>query len=212
MGNDGETHQGIFDLSYLCHIPGLTVMAPGSGKELKNMLEFAMTLNKPVAIRYPRGSAYERPEKLKELVFGKSEVIFETSSKELDICLFAVGSMVETAFIVGKRLEQAGYLVGVINVRFVSPFDQETILSFARRTKILATVEENVTCGGYGEQVAAFLEKERILKPKFLSFSIPDTFLEHGDIEQLKKKCGLTPDQMISSIQQVYQKITKLGN
>ncbi len=212
VGNDGETHQGIFDLSYLCHIPGLTVMAPGSGKELKDMLEFAMTLDKPVAIRYPRGSAYERPEKLGKLIYGKSEVIFETSSKELDICLFAVGSMVETAFTVGKKLEQAGYLVGVINVRFVSPFDQETIQSFAYRTKILATVEENVTRGGYGEQVAAFLEKERIVKPKFLSFSIPDTFLEHGDVEQLKKKCGLTPDQMVSSIQQVYQQITKLGN
>lgn len=205
VGNDGETHQGIFDLSYLSHIPGLTVMAPGSGKELKMMLDFSMALDKPVAIRYPRGSAYERNQEPERIVYGKSEVIFETSANDLDVCLFAVGVMAEAAIKAGKCLERKGYQVAVINVRFVSPMDQETIRLFASRSKIVVTAEENVACGGFGEQVAAFLEKCQIKQPKFLAVSIPDIFLPHGDIEQLRKDCGLTAEQIAEAIQKLYQ-------
>lgn len=201
VGSDGETHQGIFDLSYLCQIPGLTVMAPGSGAELKEMFCFALTLDGPVAIRYPRGEAYERKSSFSPIVYGKSEFVSNLQTKSYDVCLFAVGSMLKIAQEAEKSLEQAGFCVAVINVRFVSPIDEATLLLFASKTRLLVTIEENVARGGFGETVAALLKRQAAEEVQLLSFSVPDEFLPHGSVEQLRRDCGLTAEQIVAKVQ-----------
>lgn len=200
VGNDGETHQGILDLSYLTHIPGMTVMAPRDATELREMLRFAVALKKPVALRYPRGEAKELPEERTPLVYGKAEVLY----REKEIALLATGSMVETAVKVRELLRENSYRVTVVNMRFVAPMDTELLDALAEECRLLVTLEENIGSGGFGERVAAYYaEKGKNVRLK--NISLPNQYIEHGDPAVLREKYGLTAEQIAVKVREAYR-------
>lgn len=197
VGADGETHQGIFDLSYLSLIPNLTVMAPKNKWELAAMLRFAVNYNGPVAIRYPRGQAYEGLKDFhQKLELGKAEIISEGNQ----IALFAIGNMVEVAVRVKELLENAGYSVTLVNARFVKPLDETVHVNAAKNHKVLVTLEENVLEGGYGASVLQMLHQHHIQDVRVLNFGIPDQFVEHGTVKELRKDLGLDPESITEKI------------
>ncbi len=198
-GRDGKTHQGTFDLSFLSHIPNLTVLAPKNKLELEVMLEYAAALNRPVAIRYPKGDAYQGFSDHQEPIeYGKSETL--TAGR--DIALLAVGSMVKTGHAVAEALKAEGRNVTLINVRFVSPIDKEILDRLAVDHKLIVTMEENVRTGGYGQQVADYLLETEQQEIKFINISAPDIFIEHGSVSELHKKFGLDPEGIIKRIKE----------
>lgn len=194
VGSDGETHQGIFDLSYLSSIPNMHIMAPKNKWELSDMLKFAVNFGAPIAIRYPRGEAYDGLKEYREpIVYGKSEFIY----KEKDICLLAVGSMVKTACQVREQLKDKGYSCSLVNVRFVKPMDEELIEAAAEDHQLFVTMEENVASGGYGERVRAFLENKG---KSLLAITIPDEYVEHGNVDILRQELGIDADSVREKI------------
>ncbi|MDD6445956.1 MAG: 1-deoxy-D-xylulose-5-phosphate synthase [Lachnospiraceae bacterium] len=196
VGKDGATHQGIFDLSYLSGIPDLTVMAPKNKWELSDMLKFAIAAEEPVAIRYPRGEACDLwKEKRAPIEKGRAEVLAEGSR----VALFAIGSMVQTAWEVRALLETKGILATVVNARFAVPFDRDLVQTLAESHDLLVVLEENVASGGLGQHVASMLMEEEI-SVRFLSIAIPDCFVEHGDVGELKKALGMDPDSVAERI------------
>lgn len=189
VGSDGETHQGIFDLSYLSNIPNMHVMAPKNKWELSDMMKFALQFDGPVAIRYPRGEAYDGLQEFREpVVYGKSEVLYE----EEDICILAVGSMVKTAVSVRKMLKDIGYACSLVNVRFVKPIDTELIEELAGSHKLFVTMEENVEKGGFGESVRNFVDSLPKCSAKVICTALPDMYVEHGSVSVLEEELGLT--------------------
>lgn len=196
VGNDGETHQGIFDLSFLGSIPNLTIVAPKNAAELEKMLEFAVSFGKPIAMRFPRGTAYlGMIEQQEPLVYGKSEVLHEGSK----VALLAVGSMVKHAEKVRELLQADHVDVTVVNARFVKPIDEELIEELAQNHSLLVTMEENVEHGGYGQSVASFI-CDHNLDLRHINISVKDNFVEHGKVYELYQRLGLDP-------QSVYEKI-----
>ncbi len=189
VGSDGETHQGIFDLSYLSSIPDIMVMAPKNKWELSDMIKFAVRSGVPAAIRYPRGTAYTGLEDYRApMEYGKSEPIYE----EKEILLYAVGSMVKTAEEVRKLLEDKGYYCSLTNARFVKPLDREYIIKAAETHDLIVTMEENVQSGGFGEHVSAVIEEEGLSGDvKVMHVAIPDTYVEHGSVDKLKEMIGI---------------------
>ena len=201
VGSDGETHQGIFDLSYLSSIPNMHIMAPKNKWELSDMIKFAYDFNGPIAIRYPRGEAYDGlADARSPIVYGKSEMLAEESG----IALFALGSMVETAVEVRNRLKQQGLSCTLVNARFAKPIDAERIRSLAGNHTLLVTMEENVASGGLGEKVRALAEEER-LGIRVLSVHIPDEYVEHGNVDILKKEIGIDVDSICEKIRKEIQ-------
>lgn len=187
VGSDGATHQGIFDLSYLTSIPGLTVMAPKNRWELSDMLRFAIRFDGPIAVRYPRGEAYDGLREFRAPIeTGRSEMIYEESQ----IALFALGSMVSIAEKVRAVLKEQGYSVTLVNARFAAPLDEACIRRLADTHELIVTMEENVASGGLGEHVAAFVCKEQ-LPVQLLAVSVPDQFVEHGSVGELYEMLGL---------------------
>ncbi len=181
VGSDGETHQGIFDLSFLSEMPNMTVMAPKNKWELADMVRYAVEYDGPVAIRYPRGQAFEGLGEYRPAIeYGKSEWIYE----EEDICLLAVGSMVKTALEVREKLIAEGRKVSLINARFVKPIDEEAVKKACKGHKLIVTMEENILSGGYGEAVRQYVDSIKT-KAKLLNIAIPDTFVEHGKPAEL---------------------------
>ena len=196
VGKDGATHQGIFDLSYLSGIPNLTVMAPKNKWELSDVLKFAIAAEEPVAIRYPRGEACDLwKEKRAPIEKGRAEVLVEGSR----VALFAIGSMVQTAWEVRALLETKGIMATVVNARFAVPFDRDLVQTLAESHDLLVVLEENVASGGLGQHVASMLMEEEI-SVRFLSIAIPDCFVEHGDVGELKKALGMDPDSVAERI------------
>ena len=196
VGSDGETHQGIFDLSYCNQIPNMTVMAPKNAWELDAMLTFAADYEGPVAIRYPRGTAFDGMEEFRApIVCGESEVIYE----EEDIAIFAVGNMVETAEAVYRKLKEKGYHASLINARFVKPLDQNVLCRMAKKSRLFVTMEEGILSGGYGENVVAFLN-ENELQVRVLTEGIKDRFVEHGSVDVLRREVGLFADDIFDRI------------
>ena len=190
VGKDGATHQGIFDLSYLATIPNLTIMAPKNKWELSDMLKFAIAADTPMAIRYPRGDACDLwKEKRAPIESGKAEVLCEGT----EVALFAIGSMVETAWKVMEKLQERGISATVVNARFAAPLDKECICGLAQKHRLLVTLEENVASGGMGEHVAALLMEEQS-RIKLLRIAVPDTFVEHGDVDTLYRVLGMDAD------------------
>jgi 1-deoxy-D-xylulose-5-phosphate synthase len=189
VGNDGETHQGVFDISFLSHIPGLTVMAPKNGKELSAMLEFAVNYNRPIAVRYPRGKSYEGLEEFQTpIIYGKSEVLYDIPESSAEkVVLLAVGSMVETAVNIRNLFLEDHINAGVVNVRFLSPIDEELFHSLAANYNVWITLEENIKSGGFGEKVSAFLSENNYNQVKQINISLPGRFIEHGDVSVLKE-------------------------
>lgn len=190
VGSDGETHQGIFDLSYLSSIPNMTVMAPKNKWELSDMLKFAVDYEGPIAIRYPRGEAYDGLQDFRApLVYGRSEVIYE----EADIALLAVGSMVKMAEKVRDILKDTGYNCTLVNARFVKPIDEELLEELAKSHRLAVTMEENVRNGGFGDHVLEYVS-DRELSMQVLSVALPDEYIEHGNVDLLYKEVGLDPE------------------
>lgn len=202
VGKDGATHQGVFDLSYLISIPNLTVMAPKNKWELSDMLKFAIAGEEPVAIRYPRGEACDLWKEMRSPIEkGRAEILAEGSR----VALFAIGSMVETAWQVRKLLLEQGIDATVVNARFAAPVDMECVEYLAQTHELLVTMEENVRSGGMGEHVAAAL-LEKGMDVSLLRVAIPDRFVEHGSVEQLKKALGLDAE---SVTEQILDKVRK---
>lgn len=196
VGSDGETHQGIFDLSYLSSIPNMTVCAPKNKWELSDMLKFALKLQAPIAVRYPRGEAYDGLEEYREgIQYGKSEWIYE----EQDIALFAVGSMVKTAVKVYEMLKKQGLNASLINARFVKPIDEEAISKVVQKHRWIVTMEENVASGGYGEKVLDYVNRAH-MSVQCINISIPDAYVEHGNVELLKKEIGMDAESIYNRI------------
>ncbi len=215
VGNDGETHQGMFDISYLSHIPNMTLLAPKNKQELVDMLYFANDFNGPIGIRYPRGRAYEGLEEFNSpIVYGKSEVIYKINeSKPItyykqkhklkpydNILILAVGSMVETAVIVYEKLLKAERAVSLVNVRFIEPMDIELLHSMAKNHTLWVTMEENIKRGGFGERISSFLMEHNYNQIKQVNISLPDMFIEQGDVSILKLKYGLDEDSIYDKI------------
>lgn len=187
VGSDGETHQGIFDLSFLSSIPNMHIMAPKNKWELSDMLKFAINFQGPIALRYPRGEAFDGLREHREpIILGMGEWIY----REKDIVLVAVGSMVRTALAVRETLQLKGYACSIINARFVKPIDTEILDEASQDHSLIVTMEENVASGGFGEKVRDYLD-ESGYQGELLTISIPDEYVEHGNVDILREEVGI---------------------
>ncbi|MCQ2542051.1 MAG: 1-deoxy-D-xylulose-5-phosphate synthase [Lachnospiraceae bacterium] len=207
VGSDGETHQGIFDLSYLSSIPNMTVMAPKNKWELSDMMKYATNFGAPIAVRYPRGQAYDGLEEFRAPIeLGKAEMLY--NDKDAKICLVAVGSMVETAKEVRENLMADGIACSVCNARFVKPIDEKTMLEIADNHSIIVTMEENVASGGFGEKVREVLDSDKDKKDKvtLVSVALPDTYVEHGNVAKLKSILGIDAMSIVNRIKTLINK------
>ena len=203
VGYDGETHHGIFDLSYLGSMPNMTILAPKNLWELSDMIKFAVDYDGPIAVRYPRGEAYTGLKEFRApICLGKSEVIHEGSR----VALLAVGSMVKMAEEVQKQLkERMDMDAALVNARFVKPIDEELLRSFADTYELVVTLEENVKDGGFGERVLAFAEEEDL--PFGVEIiALPDRFIPHGSVSYQMKQVGFTPEDICGRIGEYYRK------
>lgn len=205
VGNDGETHQGIFDLSYLSSIPNMTVISPKNKWEMADMVRYAVDFESPIAIRYPRGKAYTGlKEYRKSIQFRQSETIYE----EDEIAIFSIGHMMEIAEKVRRKLKEMGYDCSLINGRFVKPIDEEILVRMAKDHKLFVTIEENVLSGGYGEKVREFVMRQD-LPVNVLTIGIPDEYVEHGNIDILRKEIMLDEDSIVKQIVTQYIGLTR---
>ena len=198
VGSDGETHQGCFDLSYLSMIPNMTVLAPKNKWELSDMLKFAVRYQGPIAIRYPRGEAYDGLEEYREpMVYGKSELIFEGE----ETALLSVGSMVETAVGVREKLKADKINATLVNARFIKPLDTKILDRLALKHKKIVTMEENVKNGGFGMAVSEYMQ-EYHPEVKVQIIALPDAFITHGNPKLLKAKAGIDADSIYGAIKE----------
>lgn len=196
VGSDGETHQGIFDISFLSIIPNMTIMAPKNKWELSDMIKFAVDFHAPIAVRYPKGEAYDELKEFRApIVYGKSEVLYE----EKEIALVALGSMVKTAVEVRRDLKQRGYAVTLVNARFAKPLDEQLLLDLLAEHRLIVTMEENVYHGGFGEMAADFY-RSKDTSVKLVSIAIPDEYVEHGNVNLLKQEVGLDSRSVLDKI------------
>lgn len=197
VGADGETHQGIFDLSYLSNIPNMNIFAPKNRYELADVIKYSRNFNHPLAIRYPRGTAYDGLKEFNSPIeYGKSEIIY----KEKDIALLAVGSMVEVAVEIREALKAKGYSVTLVNARFAKPVDEKLLENLNENHRLIVTMEENVLNGGFGERVLR-IARDMNLKCKIINVAIPNVYVEHGNIDILKKEIGLDKETILNKIQ-----------
>ncbi len=201
VGSDGETHQGIFDLSFLSCIPNMTVMAPKNRWELEDMLDFAVKFGRPVAVRYPRGEAYQGLKDFRAPVeYGKGEMIFDDSGQGAKIALLAVGSMVSTAEHIRRKLCDRGIRCSLANGRFVKPFDRELVDRLAEKHSLIVTLEENVLQGGFGLEVTAYVH-ETFPQVQVYQVALPDAYVEHGNVSLLRERLGIDSDSIIQALE-----------
>ena len=198
VGEDGPTHHGAFDISFLRHIPGISVMAPKDEEELRHMLYTALQYDGPVAIRYPRGKAVGVPltKGYDRLPWGRGEVLADGD----DLLVLAVGAMVYPALKVKEILGEYGISCSVINARFIKPLDEDLVLEFAKKHKYLVTIEENVLAGGFGSAVLELLSSHQISQVSTLNLGLPDEFVRHGSVDQLLDLVDLTPEKIVQTI------------
>ena len=204
VGNDGETHQGIFDLAFFRIIPNLTIMAPKDFIELKQMLNYAIQYNGPIVIRYPRGG--EGKEKFlihNKIVKGEAELLNEGE----DVSIIAIGKMVSLAQKVGQKLEKMGITSDIINARFLKPLDKETILNSIEKTRNVITIEDGILNGGLGTSIIELIQKERIEGVEVKEFGYPDRFIKHGKVEEIEEIYGLTEENIAKYVEKSRQKI-----
>lgn len=206
VGKDGSTHQGIFDLSYLSSMPNMTVAAPANESELSEMIELAFRVERPFAIRYPRGEARTLKESIDgerfanaKVEYGKAVLRHERKNAEKGVAIGYIGSMEETAYKVFDLLAHDGIEADLIDFRFVKPFDVKMTDRIALKNKVIAVIEENVSTGGFGEQIGAYLSK-RHPDCRLIGAALQDTFVEHGDRDELLKIYGLDPDKIYKDI------------
>ena len=204
VGSDGETHQGIFDLSYLSSIPNMHIMAPKNKWELSDMIKFALAFGGPMAIRYPRGEAFDGlKDNRAPIVYGKSEAVYQ----ERDIMLLAVGSMVKVALTVREQLIEQGFACSLTNARFVKPIDEEAIREACRMHRLIVTMEENVASGGYGEKVREYVDSLGV-STQVLGITISDEYVEHGNVELLKQEIGIDAISIVEKVRAKFQSMT----
>jgi len=201
VGDDGPTHHGAFDVSFLSCLPNMVLMAPRDTTELCEMTRFMAGYDAgPTAVRYPRGSSDDRlPEQRTPIQLGKAELLKSGN----DVGIVALGSMASVAFEAANELEQSGVSVAVLNARFVKPLDAEAILSLAKSTGRIITIEENVRSGGLGQQVCDLLSQNSLCNGAFTLMSLPDRFVEHGSQPVIRKDCGLDKDSLISEVRKM---------
>ena len=193
VGSDGETHQGIFDLTYLSSIPNMSVIAPKNLWELREMLQFAVDYEGPMAIRYPRGQAYRGlKEFLAPVEYKKSEILYDEDS----IALLAVGSMVSTAEHIRTRLKEEGHSCTLVNGRFIKPVDTDVVDYLARNHRCIVTLEENVLRGGYGERITDYVQKH-YPAIRVVNIALPDAYVEHGNVSKLRSDLGIDSDSIL---------------
>ncbi|MGN0949307.1 MAG: 1-deoxy-D-xylulose-5-phosphate synthase [Mitsuokella sp.] len=199
VGEDGPTHHGVFDLSYLRQMPHMCVMAPKDEEELRHMLATAIDIKGPSAVRYPRGCGLgvELTDSFEKLPIGKAEILQD----EGDIAFLAVGTMVEKAKEAAAILAGEGIKAAVVNMRFIKPLDTELISRYAGEKKLLITAEENMLAGGFGSALAEYLEDNGLSVP-LLRFGLPDRFIEQGTRKELFELCGLQPEQMAEKVRE----------
>ncbi|GMQ57784.1 1-deoxy-D-xylulose-5-phosphate synthase [Vallitalea sediminicola] len=196
VGKDGETHQGIFDISFLSHMPNMTVMTPKNKSELQSMIKFAVDYDGPVAIRYPKGKASQELEEYDEdIIYGKSEMIKAGS----EVAIIGVGTLTQTAYNVSALLEEKDIKCSLINARFVKPIDKELIEEIARNHDYIFTIEENVISGGYGNNVVKYISDTQI-NTRVVCIGIEDNFVQHGTRDELIKLCKLDEESIYNRI------------
>ena len=206
VGNDGETHQGIFDMSFFSLIPNITIMAPKNFEELEKMLEFAVNLNSPVVIRYPRGGEGEfKFEKCDDIKLGKAEVLKNGE----DLTILAIGKMVQRAMEVSNLLLEQGINCEVINTRFLKPIDSYTIETSIKKTKNIITIEDGILHGGLGTSVSELISERRISDVHLKSYGYDDSFVQHGSVDELEKLNGLDAKSIALSVQ-IMEKLSEL--
>jgi len=204
VGEDGPTHHGVFDISYLRHLPNMIIMSPKDENELQHMLKTALEHNGPAALRYPRGTGLGVPmdQELKMLSIGKGEVLQDGD----DVVIIAIGNMVRPAQVAGERLTAEGISAAVVNARFVKPLDEELILRLAKKAGRIVTVEEHALQGGFGSAVLECIEDNRLSAVKILRIGLPDRFIEHGPQAVLRQKYGLDTDGIFASVRDFVEK------
>ena len=196
VGEDGKSHQGLFDLSYLSMLPNMTVMAPKNADELKRMLKFAIELDGPVAIRYPRGKAFTGLKDIKDPVaLGKGEIL----QKGTRVAILAIGASVETALETAEKLKASGIEPTVVNMRFVKPLDEELICELSHDHSLFVTIEENVKNGGFGEKVLDAVNKNRLETDVYIA-AVDDMFMSHGTVAQQRKRAGIDAETVAGKI------------
>ncbi|MCR4843314.1 MAG: 1-deoxy-D-xylulose-5-phosphate synthase [Eubacterium sp.] len=196
VGSDGETHHGIFDISFLSAVPNMTLMAPKNKWELSDMLKYAVTMDSPVAIRYPRGAAFDELKELRAPVeYGKSEELY--SGK--DIVLFAYGSMVKQALITREALATQGLDVTLVNARFAKPIDEDAIRRLAGGHSLIVTMEEGILSGGLGDRVREFIDREGI-DLRILAIGIDDRFVGQGSCDELFRLCRIDGESVAERV------------
>ncbi|SHJ48846.1 1-deoxy-D-xylulose-5-phosphate synthase [Paramaledivibacter caminithermalis] len=198
VGHDGETHHGVFDLSFLSNIPNIKIAVPKDGKELRSMMKYAFSQKSPIAIRYPRGISKDltTENNIDDIYDERAEVI----SIGKDACIIAVGKMVARAIEVSKLLKKDGIETTVINARFVKPLDKDTILSSIKDINNIFTMEDNVKIGGFGSQILNMLSSNEIGSKNVKVFAFPDKFIEHGETETLFKNYNLDTEGIYKQI------------
>ena len=197
VGNDGETHQGLYDLSFLNVVPNMTIMAPKDFMELEQMMEFAMNFNKPISIRYPRGGEDEyKFDKHDDIKNGKAEILKDGK----DITIISIGKMVAYAMKVSEILEKENFDIGVINARFLKPLDKDTILSKIKDKKLVITIEDGTVVGGLGSAIKELAIDNDMKNIKCKSFAYPDKFIQHGTPNELEEIYGVNVDSIIKYI------------
>lgn len=205
VGADGETHQGIYDISYLSSIPGLTIVAPKNRYELSAMLAYGVRFDGPIAIKYPRGNAcYGMKEFHAPLVYGKSEVMKQGTK----VALIGVGSMMEAVYETCLMLEEEGYQPTLVNARFIKPLDTELLEELKKDHQLIVTIEENIASGGYGSAVTYWAGQQQD-PVRILPISLPDLYLEHGSVAELKDRYGLSPEKMAKRIKDTLEEMER---
>ena len=214
VGSDGETHQGLLDMAFFKLIPNITIMAPKDFRELKQMLEFAINLKKPVVIRYPRGGESEKKfTSHEEIILGKCEKIVELKQenekndkniyekRKRYVTMIAIGNMVAKAKEVAEKLKEKNIEVEVINSRFIKPLDEVEILKSLKKTSYCVTIEDGTMVGGLGSSIKEIIVDNNTTNVKIKTFAYPDQFIEHGSVSELEKKYGMDVQSICSYIE-----------
>ena len=205
VGNDGETHQGLYDLSFFKLIPNLTIMAPKDFIELEQMMDYAITLNKPVVIRYPRGSESKiKFTKHQKITLGKSEIL----NTGTEVSIITIGNMTPLGMEIVNELKKYNISCDLINTRFIKPLDTSTIKKSIIKTKLVITIEDNTIIGGLSSSIKELLVDSSI-NTKIKSYALPDNFIEHGSIQELQEKYGITKENIIKYIKKTLKDLNK---
>ncbi len=200
VGEDGATHHGIFDISFLQNIPNLSIISPKDTEEMKKMLHFAVNFNGPIAIRYPRGSCRDTGENKKQKIeTGKSELLL----KGKDVAIIGIGNTVGISLEAAETLKKKGIKASVLNARWIKPIDEKMIISLAKKTKKIVTVEENILKGGFGSTVLDVLNRNGLSKTKLKMVGIDDKFVEHGAVEVLREKYGISASGICKAVMEL---------